>query len=181
MRMIITQQQKATFIGVSFKKNLANITTVSRVVLSLVLLTFKSFSFWFYLIFFFCGLTDISDGFIARKLKIESDFGKRIDTIADLIFFAVSFYKIASQVSLPIWVIIWVIIIALIKIVVLLKLKELPHTSLNKLAGFGIFVTVFLLSVINENICFAIMCVLGSLSAISETFFAFKKQTQKSA
>ena len=158
------------------KSNLANITTLSRIILSFALLFFKSFSFWFYAIFLFCGLTDILDGFIARKLKIESDFGKRFDTTADLIFFIISFYKIASQFILPSWVIAWAIIITVIKSVVFLKSKKLPHTFLNKLAGLGIFVTVFLLNVVHNNICFAIMCILGSLSAISEIIFSFKNK-----
>ena len=34
-------------------------------------------------IFLIAGFTDIADGFIARKFKVESDFGKLMDPLAD--------------------------------------------------------------------------------------------------
>lgn len=39
--------------------------------------------FWTLIIFLLSGLTDIVDGFIARKCKMISDFGKAFDPIAD--------------------------------------------------------------------------------------------------
>ncbi|MBI5066013.1 CDP-alcohol phosphatidyltransferase family protein [Candidatus Woesearchaeota archaeon] len=35
---------------------------------------------------FFCAITDFLDGFLARKLKQETVFGAKLDSVADLIF-----------------------------------------------------------------------------------------------
>lgn len=44
-------------------------------------------SFWF---IFLCALFDRFDGMIARKLQIESEFGKQLDSLCDLISFGVA-------------------------------------------------------------------------------------------
>ena len=43
------------------------------------------------ILYFICGFTDILDGYIARKTKTESNFGTKLDTISDLLFFIVMF------------------------------------------------------------------------------------------
>ena len=37
----------------------------------------------FYILYLFCGLTDMIDGAIVRKTGAVSKFGARLDTIAD--------------------------------------------------------------------------------------------------
>jgi len=41
----------------------------------------------FILLFLLGGLTDVLDGWLARYMGVESDWGTNLDTIADLIFF----------------------------------------------------------------------------------------------
>ena len=41
------------------------------------------------LILVFVGLTDAVDGFIARKLKQDSNFGAKLDSCADIIYYAI--------------------------------------------------------------------------------------------
>ncbi len=72
-------------------KNLPNIITLSRLAslpLLLILLFIPyAWAAWFALFLYTLGcITDWLDGYLARKMKIESAFGKFLDPIADKIF-----------------------------------------------------------------------------------------------
>ena len=97
-------------------KNIANYISISRIIMSIALLIPKIFSITFYIIYIYCGLSDMLDGFLARKYKITSKFGAKIDSIADMIFVFVSILKIIPVIEIPIAIYIWIIIIVLIKV-----------------------------------------------------------------
>lgn len=67
-------------------KHIANILTSCRILGSILLLFFPTFSVEFYIIYIFCGFSDMTDGTIARKTNSVSRFGSRLDTVADLFF-----------------------------------------------------------------------------------------------
>ena len=67
---------------------IANCITVSRLLFSLAMILFPPSSVPFAVLYVLCGLTDVLDGFVARKLRTESKTGERLDSAADL-FFAV--------------------------------------------------------------------------------------------
>ena len=64
----------------------------------------------------FCGFSDMIDGTIARKANSASELGAKMDTVADLVFVAVSLIKLLSTIYIPGWLWIWVSVIAIIKI-----------------------------------------------------------------
>ena len=68
------------------RTNLANIITLSRIILSIFLLFIEKNSLIFLSIYSICGLTDILDGYVARKTKTESQFGAKLDTFSDFYF-----------------------------------------------------------------------------------------------
>ena len=63
---------------------MANILTISRIPLSVLLLCTHPLSCSFYILYVFCGLTDVVDGFIARKTGSVSETGAKLDTPGDL-------------------------------------------------------------------------------------------------
>ena len=67
-------------------KSVANIVTCFRIVGSIVLLPISVFSLEFYITYLLCGLSDMIDGTIARKTNSASEFGSKLDTVADIIF-----------------------------------------------------------------------------------------------
>ena len=70
-------------------KNIANILTVSRIVLAIILLLFfKKISVLFLIIYTVAEFTDIIDGTIARKTDSCSHSGAVLDSIADLLLAA---------------------------------------------------------------------------------------------
>ena len=64
-------------------KQLPNIITFLRIPLSIAMLVVSPFSLFFWIFYLSSGLTDIIDGFLARKLHQESSFGAKLDSIAD--------------------------------------------------------------------------------------------------
>ena len=74
-------------------KNIPNILTLSRIILAPIF--FILFVYKYYLLsticFFIASITDILDGFLARKLQVISRFGKLYDPLADKILVFLAF------------------------------------------------------------------------------------------
>ena len=159
-----------------FRKQIANIVTISRILGSIYLLYSPVFSISFYIMYLFCGITDMIDGTIARKTKSVSELGARLDTVADSAFVAVCFVKILPLMEFPTWLWIWIVIIAAIKIgnVVwgLISNKKLVsiHTILNKVTGFLLFLLPLTLRFIEPIFSSAAVCIIATLSAINEVY-----------
>ena len=97
-------------------KYIANIVTSCRILGSALLLVCPAISIEFYVIYIICGFSDMIDGTIARKTNSTGDLGAKIDTAADLVFVTVSMIKTLPAISIPRWLWIWGIAIAIIKI-----------------------------------------------------------------
>ena len=57
------------------------------------------------------------DGTVARKTNTVSEFGSKLDTFADFVFVAVCFIKLIPILDIPVWLWVWIGIIAVIKII----------------------------------------------------------------
>ena len=142
--------------------------------MSIALFIPKTFSILFYIIYIYCGLTDIIDGFIARKYKIRSQFGAKLDSIADMIFVFVSLLKIIPFIKISIAIYIWIIIILLIKVFNIIlgyiyyKQLTLLHTIGNKITGLVLFVIPLMMNFINIKILEILICSVATFSAIQE-------------
>ena len=164
------------------KKHIANIITSSRIVFSLPLLFVPLSSAWFYILYLFCGFTDMIDGAIARKTGSISKFGARLDTASDFIFMFVCVVKILPLMHIPIWLWVWVTLIALIKIfnitVVFIRKKKLIaiHSVLNKITGFALFLLPLPLAFVPTTYSFATICVLATIAAMQEVHIIVKGQ-----
>lgn len=69
----------------AFIKQIPNILTASRILIAIIILFIKPFSIAFYVIYGYCGISDLFDGVIARAIKSESSFGSLLDTIGDVL------------------------------------------------------------------------------------------------
>ena len=72
---------------------MANIITGIRILLSVALLFCPAFSPTFYVMYIAAGFSDMIDGAVARRTGTVSEFGSRLDTIADIVFVAVCLIK----------------------------------------------------------------------------------------
>ena len=73
---------------------MANIISGSRILGRVLLLTLPVFSPAFYIIYLYCGFTDIIDGAVARMTNRVSRFGSQFDTAADFVFVTVCLIKL---------------------------------------------------------------------------------------
>lgn len=127
------------------KNQIANIITSCRIICSLFLLFCPVFSFSFYVLYLFCGITDMVDGAIARKTKSVSEFGTKLDSVTDIVFAAVCFAKILPLIHFPVWLWILIASIAIIKIqnivfgIIYFKQLVSIHSFLNKATGLLLF------------------------------------------
>ncbi len=155
-------------------KNLPNFITALRIAGTLSLLFTKPLTLWFYIIYFFTGLTDVLDGFVARKLNLTSTFGAKLDSIADLIFYTVMFIMIMPALIELLPVSLW----CCVAIVVLLRLSAYitagiklhkfaaTHSVLNKATGACIFAIPLILTLpFAVTICWIVCAVSGLASA----------------
>ena len=114
------------------------------------------------------------DGVVARKTNAVSEFGARLDTTSDFIFFAVAFIKLLSVIHIPKWIWAWIVIITIIKIFNVIlgfiytkKLISL-HTLMNKITGLLLFLIPPALQFIEIKYSFAVVCIVATIAAIQE-------------
>ena len=164
------------------KKQIANIMTSCRILLSITLLFCPVISVCFYGIYLLCGFTDMVDGTIARKTNSVSEFGARLDTTSDFIFFAVTLIKLLSVIHIPKWIWVWIVVIAIIKIFNVIlgfaytkKLISL-HTLMNKITGLLLFVLPLTLEFIEIKYCLIAVCIIATISAIQEGHLIIKER-----
>ena len=164
------------------KKYIANIITLSRIIFSLPLLFIPLLSTGFYILYFFCGLTDMIDGSIARKTGTVSNLGARLDTASDFVFMLVCCVKILPLLHIPIWLWGWITFIALTKIFNIVFgftcLKKLisNHSVLNKITGFVLFLLPLTLTFIEPTNTAFVVCCLATASVIEEIYLIAKWQ-----
>ena len=165
---------------------LPNMLSFMRLVLSLSFLMIRPFSINFYIIFMICVLTDILDGYIARKTNNMTTLGEKLDSLADFLLVIILIYRIFPLIDIPFWLILWIFIIAGTRIVsmlvVYLKFKTfgMLHTYLNKFTGFSLLLGIFLLPVIHINILGSILCIFGTISAIEELIIHLSSKVYES-
>ena len=163
------------------KKHIANVITGLRIVFCLPLLFVPLTSVWFYALYLLCGLSDMIDGTVARKLGSVSDFGAKLDTVSDFVFIVVALIRFAPYLHIPVWLWIWIGIIAMIKFGNVawrfVRTKKLisPHTFLNKIMGLLLFLLPATISFVDLTYTLPIVCTVATVAAMHEWFYMEKK------
>lgn len=159
------------------KSSIANGITLSRIMGALCMLTYEvttQIASPFWLLFAFCGMTDVADGYVARRLKAETKKGALLDSIADIVFVFCSAYKLFPHLRLPSWL--WAIasIIAAIKFTsqacAWIKHEKFIflHTFTNKLTGFLLFVSTPIFVCSEMNYPLILTAIVATYAAIEE-------------
>ena len=139
----------------SHKWNTADTITSVRIAASLFLLLLPLRSAGFLVVYTLTGLTDVLDGWLARKTGTASDFGARLDSIADLLFYTIlllRLFPVLWQLLPPqIWFAVAGIILVRLAAYVTAAVKfhrfAALHTWLNKLTGAAVFLLPYALAV----------------------------------
>ena len=153
---------------------IANGITVSRILFSLAMILFPPSSVPFAVLYMLCGLTDVLDGFLARKLHTESTTGERLDSIADLFFAVVYTLKILPLLNVPYWIWIWTAIIATTKITgILIASKKvhklsIEHSFGNKLTGLLLYLLPLSVHIADVKYGAILVCTIALGTVIKE-------------
>lgn len=159
---------------------MANAITCIRIVCALPLILLPAFSTRWYLFYLLGGASDALDGFAARHWGRETKFGARLDTAADIVFTAAVLMKILRSVSVPLWLTVWIVCIAVIKCgnlaggFVLHKYFVSEHTVMNKLCGVLLFLVPLGIGRLSRRMAAVLLigtCALSTVAAIQEGYY----------
>ena len=154
--------------------NVANYITLGRIILTIILFFIKPLTGLFYTIYIACGLSDIIDGFIARRFKMQTEFGARFDSIADILFATITVVKIFPMLEIELDYMIWIIFILLLKVlcvgIVCMRYTTfgMIHTVMNKIAGFLLFISPLILKLVELKYIVMVLCVVTTIAVLDE-------------
>lgn len=156
---------------------IANVITGIRILVSAALLLCPVFSPIFYAMYLIAGLSDMADGIVARKTNSVSEFGSRLDGVADFIFVAVCLIKILPVMDIPIWLYVWTAVIFFVKVINILsgyamhKRFIAVHTTMNKVTGVLFFMVPLTLSIVPLIYTEIPICSVATFAAVQEGHF----------
>ncbi|KAB1439968.1 CDP-alcohol phosphatidyltransferase family protein [Candidatus Galacturonibacter soehngenii] len=155
-------------------KKVPNLVSIIRIILSIILLFTKPFSNQFFFLYLGGGISDILDGYIARKYKLTSEFGALLDSIGDFIFIFVLLYLLYPYIRLNQLLTIWIAVICVIRfssiIVALFRFHTVAflHTYLNKATGLLLFCFPIFFVWIGMEVTGILLCCLATISGVEE-------------
>ncbi len=158
---------------------MANSITGIRIFVSIALIFCPVFSPAFFVFYISAGISDMIDGALARKTGTVSEFGSRLDTAADIVFVTVCLVKLLPVMHIPVWLYIWIAVIAIIKlsniVVGYIRQKEFVsvHSMINKVTGGLLFIFPLTLKFIDLRYSSVVVCVVATVAAIHESFSIF--------
>ena len=161
---------------------LPNIITLLRIAGSLGLLLCDVTGVVYWIIYGLCGISDMLDGYLARKLHRKSKTGALLDSLADIVFVVCCCIKLIPTLAFPNWIWIWALVIALIKVInqisalVIYKKCVFPHTIANKVTGFLLFVEIPVTFFVESLIPIIIIAIFATFAAIQEGHFIRTKK-----
>ena len=155
-------------------KTLANNITITRILCSVALLFCPVFSPAFYTLYIIAGVSDMLDGWVARRTHTTSELGARLDTIADIVFVVVCLVKLLPVLDITTWLYVWIGVIALIKIIniisgfIVQKRFVSVHSTMNKVTGLLLFVLPLTITFLDLQYSATAVCIFATFAAIQE-------------
>ena len=155
---------------------LPNFLTALRIAGAACLLFIAPLSPEFFIVYTFCGISDVLDGVIARASHSTTEFGAKLDSAADLLFYSVMMLRIFPVLweCLPrvIWIYVGLVLALRTASYTTAALKyhrfAALHTYLNKLTGLMVFMTPYFIKTnVGVFYCFA-ACAVGCLASAEE-------------
>lgn len=159
-----------------FVRQIPNCITALRMAATAALMFLEPLSEIFFIVYTLAGATDVLDGWLARKLRVMSDFGSKLDSAADLMFYAMMIIRIFPVLWAVLPRVIWigvgaVVLLRLVSyIVAAVKLHRFSatHTILNKLTGAAVFALPYIIrSTVATPYCWG-LCALSGIGTMRD-------------
>jgi CDP-diacylglycerol--glycerol-3-phosphate 3-phosphatidyltransferase len=153
---------------------IANALSVLRIALGVSLLATPALSPAFLGILAAAGLTDMLDGFVARRTGTESELGARLDSAADLTLAVICLARVLPAVAVPAWLWAWVAVIVVVKVanvvsgLAMRRRLVMPHTTANKAAGIFVFLVPFAIPTLGVVAPSIPACAVATFAAVQE-------------
>lgn len=160
-----------------------DIITISRIVVAAGLLFAAPFSVVWYLLYAWCGISDVLDGFCARKLDTYSPRGARLDSAADCVFVAAVAVGCIPVLAWEPWMVVWIAAIALVRIATLVICHKrfgcisFLHTWANKATGIALFSLFALLPALGLPLVAVLSCTAATFSSVEELLLMARMPT----
>lgn len=154
-----------------------NAFSISRMAGTIGLLLLPPFSFCFWILYGWCGFSDIADGYLARRFHAQSALGQRLDSIADLLLTGCLLFLVVQHIVLPFWV--WACAMAVggIRLTAYgVGFCKSIHTWSNKATGVLLFLAPLWLQVADIPAIGILVCCTAGFSACEELFFIWSGQ-----
>ncbi|MBR5307591.1 MAG: CDP-alcohol phosphatidyltransferase family protein [Clostridia bacterium] len=166
-------------------KSIPNYITAVRIIGALCLFFTPPLSSVFFVVYTLSGISDVLDGFMARKLGAVSEFGSRLDSASDIIFYSAMITRLFPILwaRLPIFIWISVGIYAALRLaaylVAALKFGRFAslHTLLNKASTLAVFFVPYLINGSFLTPYCAALCTLGIASSLEELVIHLKSDS----
>lgn len=158
------------------KLTIPNLITSTRIAGSIGLFFTDPMSVSFFVLYTLCGLSDAVDGWVARATKNTSDFGAKLDSVADLMFYTAMgvqvFPYLLRDLPIALWCVAGAVIFTRIMIYLFVAIKHHSfasiHTYMNKMTGFVIFVIPYFIVCAGTVLICSIVGVISSLATVEE-------------
>ena len=163
-------------------KYAASLITSARIAGAFALLLTEPLSAAFYTVYILCCVSDVLDGYVARKTSTESKLGEALDSIADFALIAVMLIVFIPLLAWEPWMLRWAVAIALIRFtslgVGLAKYRALAflHTYANKATGIACACFPILYQALGLTVTSVILCGIASLSALEELIISISSK-----
>jgi len=97
-------------------KYVPNILSTIRLICIIPLLLLTPFKLPFMTVYVVAGVSDMIDGPIARKFKVETQFGAALDGGADILLVLVVLLRLVPLLEISSWILVWILIAVGIKL-----------------------------------------------------------------
>ncbi len=163
--------------NIKSKINVPNCITSLRIIGTFIMIFTTIFSREFYIVYTICGVTDVLDGFVARITKKTTEFGAKLDSVADLFFYGTMLFKLLPEMlsampnAMPVMIASLVALRVCSYLIAAFRYKKFAslHTYMNKASGFSCFVMPYLIWMnVPENIVYSIVYGIAVVAGLEE-------------
>src|SRR5574344_642332 len=156
--------------------HIPNLISITRLLSCALFFIIGSNKVLFSIITILIGLSDFLDGYIARKYKIQSIRGAKLDSIADMVYFISVFiyfciYKTNLIMQYKYILIITIVCKLLPLIISLVKNRKIIsiHTIMNKISGCMVIVGIIVIILFDVTVMVKIITCIVISASIEES------------
>ena len=151
-----------------------NALSAARIAGAFLLLFTGGLNLPFLIIFTFCSVTDLADGYLARKHGLCTPTGEMLDSLADLALVLAMLAVLIPVMPWEPWMIAYIIAVATVRVVSAsigyLKYGKIAliHTFMNKSGGLLIRLAPYLMLFLDLDVIVATVCTVSMAAALEE-------------